>query len=179
LAAAIYMSQAMALLNYISSESENVFERMDQTLRDLMGLKDFLTLCIIEWDLSGQFSVVRAGHPPPIHLSSAAPNAPIQIAPPGLALGMRPAHSPTWHVYEGRLQPGDWVAMYSDGLTEAMDQAGNLYGTDRLVGQLLRFWGTGSPRAACEAIFQQVGSFESQNRDDRTLFILARSRNEN
>jgi|GEM_PF-379019 len=180
LAAAIYMSQSMALLKYATREADTPLEKilagMDLTLRKLMSPKDFLTLSIIEWYEDGRFKVVRAGHPPPIHLSKLTPDTPIQLMPPGLALGMQPACSPSWHAYEGILQPGDWIAMYSDGITEAMNHSGNLYGIDRLTEQLKRFWGIGSPRAACEAIFQQVSAFEDQNKDDRTLFILAREK---
>ncbi|MDR2697124.1 MAG: SpoIIE family protein phosphatase [Holophagales bacterium] len=180
LPAAIYMSQSMALLKFATREADTPLEKilagMDLTLRNLMSPKDFLTLCIIEWREDGRFKVVRAGHPPPIHLSKTSPEAPIQLMPPGLALGMLPSCLPSWHVYEGALQPGDWIAMYSDGITEAMNHNGNLYGIDRLTEQLKRFWGTGSTRAACEAIFQQVSAFEVQNKDDRTLFILARGK---
>ena len=179
LAAAIYMSQSMALLNFATQEADTPLEKilagMDYTLRKLMSPRDFLTLCIIEWHEDGRFKVVRAGHPPPIHLNGAS-NAPIQIMPAGVALGMLPACPPNWQVYEGALQPGDWVAMYSDGITEAMNREGILFGVNRLAEQLKRFWGTGSPRAACEAIFQQTSAFEDHNRDDRTLFILARGR---
>ena len=180
LPAAIYMSQSMALLNFAARNPEvsleKVLDGMDHALRSLMSPKDFLTLCIIEWDTAGRFKVVRAGHPPPIHLCGASNSGPISLAPPGLALGMRPASPIKWHACEGMLQPGDWLVMYSDGLTEAMDQKGNLYGTDRLKSQLKRFWGTGSLRAACEAIFMQVTAFEVQNKDDMTLFILAREK---
>jgi sigma-B regulation protein RsbU (phosphoserine phosphatase) len=174
------MSQSMALLKFATREADTPLEKilagMDLTLRNLMSPKDFLTLCIIEWHEDGRFKVVRAGHLPPIHLSKASPDAPIQLMPPGLALGILPTCPPSWQVYEGRLQPGDWIAMYSDGITEAMNQNRNLYGIERLTEQLTRFWGTGSPRAACEAIFQQVSDFEVQNKDDRTLFILARGK---
>ncbi|MDR0498652.1 MAG: SpoIIE family protein phosphatase [Holophagales bacterium] len=180
LPAAIYMSQSMALLEFATRDTETPLEKilagMDITLRNLMGPKDFLTLCIIEWYEDGRFKVVRAGHPPPIHLSKALQNTHTYLMPPGLALGMLPACSSSWHVYEGTLQHGDWIAMYSDGITEAMNHNGNLYGVDRLTEQLKRFWGTGSPRAACEAVFQQVSLFEVQNKDDRTLFLLARGK---
>ncbi len=64
--------------------------------------------------------------------------------------------------------------LYSDGLTEAMDRKGDLYGLERMRSQLQRLWATGSVRAACEAIFTDVAHYETQNRDDRTLFILGR-----
>ncbi|MCL1907917.1 MAG: SpoIIE family protein phosphatase [Holophagaceae bacterium] len=180
LAAAIYMSQSMALLKFALLDGEEPLEKivadMDLVLRSLMSARDFLTLSIIEWNENGQFKVVRAGHPPPILLAKDLPEKAVPLIPPGLALGMLPACMPNWKVVDGILQPGDWIAMYSDGITEAMDGAGNLYGMERLTAQLVRFWGTGSSRAACEAIFNQVAAFETQNRDDRTLFILAREK---
>jgi sigma-B regulation protein RsbU (phosphoserine phosphatase) len=184
LPAAIYMSQAMALIKFATQDAEapleDILADLDRTLRNLMGSKDFLTMSIIEWHENGQFKVVRAGHPPPVLLTRSLPSAPIPIMPPGLALGMLPAcPKNSWHVFEGALKPGDWIAMYSDGITEAMDNNGDLYGLSRLTEHLKRYWGAGSPVAACEAIFQRVADFESQNRDDRTLFILAREKYEN
>ena len=55
-----------------------------------------------------------------------------------------------------------------------MNRHGELYGERRMKGLLQKLWGAGSPRAACEALYRDVAGFEAQNRDDRTLFILAR-----
>ena len=97
-----------------------------------------------------------------------------ELCPHGRGLGLRPAGPGDWKVEEGHLGPGSWLVLYSDGLTEAMDRQGELYGLARLRAQLQRIHGTGSVRAACEAIFRDVAGFETQNRDDRTLFILGR-----
>jgi serine phosphatase RsbU (regulator of sigma subunit) len=66
--------------------------------------------------------------------------------------------------------------MYSDGLTEAMDKEGMLYGLPRFIHQIQGLWPAGSAKAACEAVFHGVTDYEEQNRDDRTLFILSRDR---
>jgi len=66
--------------------------------------------------------------------------------------------------------------MYSDGLTEAMNKEGELYGLARFIRQLQGLWPTGSVQSACEAVFRDVAAYEAQNRDDRTLFILSRDR---
>ena len=57
--------------------------------------------------------------------------------------------------------------MYSDGLTEAMNQEGELYGLGRLEEQLLRMRATGSARAACEAVYRDVAAFECRPRRAR------------
>jgi sigma-B regulation protein RsbU (phosphoserine phosphatase) len=178
LAAALYMSQATALLKFAAGQEGMPFERilpsLDQALRTLMGPKDFLTLSLLEWDEAGRYRVARAGHPPILHIGSGLPADALEIRCAGRGLGLRPFAQGQWQVVEGMLEPRHWLVMYSDGLTEAMNQRGELYGVRRLKEQVQRLWGTGSVRAACEAVFHDVTAFESQNRDDRTLFILSR-----
>jgi sigma-B regulation protein RsbU (phosphoserine phosphatase) len=178
LAAALYMSQAMALLRFTAQHEgmpfADILPSLDGTLRDLMGPRDFLTLALLEWDDSGRYRVARAGHPPVLRMDGADATQGAEIPCGGKGLGLRPAVPGRWEVVEGRLEPRQWLVMYSDGLTEAMNQKGELYGLARLKAQIQHLWPTGSVRAAAEAVFQDVASFESSNRDDRTLFILGR-----
>ena len=178
LAAALYMSQATALLELAAQQKgmsfEEILPALDQTMRSLMGPRDFLTLSLLEWDLEGNYKVARAGHPPALLIEGAGAGEAREIASRGRGLAVRPFAPGVWTVTEGRLLPRQWLVMYSDGLTEAMSKRGELYGLQRLKDQLQRLWGTGSVRAACEAVFQDVTAFETQNRDDRTLFILSR-----
>lgn len=178
LAAALYMSQATALLKF-ATQSENLdFERilpaLDKTMRNLMGSRDFLTLVLLEWDESGSFRIARAGHPPALVIRGPHREDIEELTGIGRGLGLRPPSEGEWQIHEGVIQPGEWIVMYSDGLTEAMNQAGELYGLARMQDQLLRMRATGSARAACEAVYRDVAAFECQNRDDRTLFILGR-----
>ena len=178
LAAALYMSQATALLKLVVHQERVAFEdilpALDETMRTLMGPRDFLTLSLLEWDEAGHYKVARAGHPPALLIDGAAPSEAREIESGGRGLGLRPFSPGRWNVVEGQLAPRQWLVMYSDGLTEAMNKRGELYGLRRFKDQLQRLWGTGSVRAACEAVFHDVTVFESQNRDDRTLFILSR-----
>jgi len=178
LAAALYMSQAMALLKMAVHQDGMCFEAilpaLDNTLRTLMGPRDFLTLSILEWDDDGNYKIARAGHPPTLLIEGSAPAEAREIDSAGRGLGLRPFAPGNWKVVEGRLDHRQWLVMYSDGLTEAMNKRGELYGLRRFKEQMQRIWGTGSVRAACEAVFHDVTTFEAQNRDDRTLFILSR-----
>ena len=40
--------------------------------------------------------------------------------------------------YELSLKPGDKIFLYTDGITEASDPEGRMFGTDRLIDALLR-----------------------------------------
>ncbi|MCE1228958.1 MAG: SpoIIE family protein phosphatase [Firmicutes bacterium] len=178
MAAALYMSQAMALLKFAAQHEDMDFEKilpaLDRTLRSLMSARDFLTLVLLEWDESGAYRLARAGHPGALILMGSHREDIRECAPAGRGLGLRPPSAGGWQIHEGVIEPGQWIVMYSDGLTEAMNKRGELYGAARLEEQLIRMRATGSARAACEAIYRDVAAFENQNRDDRTLFILAR-----
>lgn len=178
LAAALYMAQATALLEQAAQRVDQSLEEMlsslDHTLRQLLGQRGFLTLVLLEWDEQGNYRLARAGHPGALMLQGVSEDCSTEMVPHGRGLGLRPAGPGDWEVIEGVLPPKGWMVLYSDGLSEAMNREGELYGTARLCTQLRRLWGTGSPRAACEAVFQDVSAFDTQNRDDRTLFILGR-----
>jgi serine phosphatase RsbU (regulator of sigma subunit) len=178
MAAALYMSQATALLEFATQRQdrplEDILHCLDDALRNLMSSRDFLTLALLEWDEHGRYRLARAGHPPAVLVHGARPGEARSLNPHGRGLGLRPAGPRDWEIVDGHLRPREWLVLHSDGLTEAMSRSGELYGLDRFLGQLQRFWGTGSARAACEALFRDVSGFEAQNRDDRTLLILAR-----
>jgi serine phosphatase RsbU (regulator of sigma subunit) len=178
LAAALYMAQATALLEQAVQREDQRLEEilcsLDQTLRQLLGHQGFLTLILLEWDAAGNYRLARAGHPGALVLQDLTESGTSEMIPHGRGLGLRPAGPSDWQVLEGVLPAKGWMVLYSDGLSEAMNREGELYGLARLGAQLRRLWGTGSPRAACEAVFQDVAAFDTQNRDDRTLFILGR-----
>ncbi len=178
LAAALYMAQATALLEQAAQREDQPLEEilcsLDQTLRQLLGHRGFLTLILLEWDEAGNYRLARAGHPGALMLHGHDEHGSHEVIPHGRGLGLRPAGMGDWKVIEGILPPRGWMVLYSDGLSEAMNRDGELYGLGRLSTQLRRLWGTGSPRAACEAVFNDVAAFDTQNRDDRTLFILGR-----
>lgn len=178
LAAALYMAQATALLEHATQREdqplEAILQSMDHTLRQLLGQRGFLTLALLEWDAEGRYRLARAGHPGALLLEGLTEDCSRELAPHGRGLGLRPAGPGDWEVLEGVLPPKGWLVLYSDGLSEAMSKQGELYGVPRLCAQLRRLWGVGSPRAACEAVFRDVATFDAQNLDDRTLFILGR-----
>jgi serine phosphatase RsbU (regulator of sigma subunit) len=154
----------------------HLLQALDQTMRNLMRSKDFLTLCLLEWGADGHYRIARAGHPAPLLIQGGNPGEAMEIASLGRGLGMRPSLPGTWQIREGLLRPGEWLVMYSDGLTEAVDHAGAMLGLDHFTELLQAHWREGSVHSACAAVFQEVASFETPDRDDRTLFILGRQK---
>jgi sigma-B regulation protein RsbU (phosphoserine phosphatase) len=123
---------------------------------------------------TGEMRFSNAGHNPPYlcHRDGAPPGA---LRTAGMALGIMP------HVQLGhagvRLAPGDYVVLYTDGLTEAHDQAFNEFGKARLLAEIVRW--DGAPVETIHhfvrvAVRKFVG--DAPQSDDLTLVVIGRSR---
>jgi len=76
---------------------------------------------------------------------------------------------------ELQLRPGDLFAIYTDGVTEALNQRDEEFGEERLL-DVLRRARDESPSQTVTAVFEAVRRFSGdQQRDDVTL-IVARCR---
>jgi sigma-B regulation protein RsbU (phosphoserine phosphatase) len=71
------------------------------------------------------------------------------------------------------LKPNDLVVIYSDGITEAMNIAGEEFGRERLVEAIKHCHGT-RPEAVLEILLNAVGTFSrgAPQADDITVLIL-------
>lgn len=72
-----------------------------------------------------------------------------------------------------QLSPGDGILLYTDGITEAFDPAGEAYGEERL-GNLITTLGESPTQTAVNAIIADVNQFAlgTQQSDDITLLYL-------
>ncbi len=84
---------------------------------------------------------------------------------------------PDWEcgVGECRLERDDLLALYTDGVTEAFDGAGEEYGEDRLVEALRRLRGRPS-KALLGALVDEVRAFSPHEQHDDLTLIVARRR---
>ena len=119
---------------------------------------------------TGRFAFVRAGHPPAFLLR--ADGQVERLLPGGLGIGLSASRFlGSLHLCEGQLEPGDRLVFYTDGLTEAQDAEGRLYGEDRLAALLAQ------PAEDLQAaILADVAAFTAGQHlaDDLTLLILGR-----
>lgn len=79
---------------------------------------------------TGEVTMVQAGHPPPLHLSSATGEI-NTVGEGGMPVGL--LEEATFSSVSCRLEPGDRLLVYSDGATECTDPDANLYGADRMI----------------------------------------------
>jgi serine phosphatase RsbU (regulator of sigma subunit) len=78
-------------------------------------------------------------------------------------------------VGECRLEPDDVLALYTDGVTEAFDGAGDEFGEHRLVDALRRHRDRPTD-ALLTSLLEEVRSFSVQEQHDDLTLIVARRR---
>ncbi len=92
----------------------------------------FVTMVVAVVDpRSNQLTLVNAGHMPPLLRSSAGKVLEVGGEEAGLPLGVM--DDCEYEAYEQELQPGDFVTIFTDGFSEAMNSARDLYGMERLT----------------------------------------------
>jgi serine phosphatase RsbU (regulator of sigma subunit) len=70
--------------------------------------------------------------------------------------------------------PGDLLVLYTDGLTEAANEAGEEFGEERLVEALRRHSGLG-PESLIDALVEEVRAFAPLGQQDDITLIVAKS----
>jgi sigma-B regulation protein RsbU (phosphoserine phosphatase) len=118
----------------------------------------------------GRVEICNAGHPAPLVVREGAVRA-LETAdlPIGLFGGER------FGVEELFLDDGEGLVIYSDGVSEAMDGAGNEYGAERLRA-LIGGKRTVNASAILAACRDDLGEFRRNavKTDDVTMFVLSR-----
>ncbi|HEU4412576.1 MAG TPA: SpoIIE family protein phosphatase [Polyangiaceae bacterium] len=111
--------------------------RLNRHLCSYLPEHSFVTMVCVALDPeTGAYECVNAGHPPPFligpdgrlrHMQSAV-NPPLGLAPFA------------FEVQSGTLEPGEMMALYSDGLTELRNEARQMLGGEQLGAGLARVY---------------------------------------
>jgi len=154
-------------------ELVDTYAALDTEVGEQFGGDSFTTGILAELDPeSGTLRWVNAGHPPPLVLRSGGEVSVLDAAhatPFGMPLF---ATEPT--VVEERLEPGDILVLYTDGVTEARQDSGDSFGLDGLIEFLQRDASAGKPppetlRRLRRALASEIGPML---RDDATVLVV-------
>jgi len=118
---------------------------IDAAIADTFAEEQFVTAVLAELDLAtGRLKWHCAGHPAPLLLRGIRV---VQSLPgqPGLPLGLGTVLGADPMIQEYSLEPGDRLLFYTDGVTEARDSDGDLFGTERLADLVTRATAAGHP----------------------------------
>ena len=114
--------------------------------------------------------VATAGHPP-IFLIQKSDGAIIEIRTPNLALAVQASTQYTERAVH--VNHGDVLILYTDGITEAMNDKGEQFGADRLK-ELISNTERGSSEALSNSIMASVRTFAIKREfaDDATIVVV-------
>lgn len=182
--AALYMAElkgiALSLSQYHASPKRLLVDA-DRILSHHLDARSFITVTYAVIDTRARtLTYARAGHCPLIHVPGpqAASRAPQILIPDGMVLGLQLDHR--GDMFERILQEatlplvsGDLVLLYTDGITEAMNAAGDCFGDLRLA-QLVRDHADLSTAEIRDVILREVRLFSgvTAQQDDLTLLVL-------
>ena len=174
LPAALLMAKVQSTLRALATDASSLSDLAAKT-NDILcrdGLPNrFATLLYFELrDGDGGVRLLNGGHIPPVLVSAGGYH---ELQRGDMALGMMPGA--TYREQHQDVEPGEMLVAYSDGLTEALNAAGEFYGEDRLraVFAGLSFL---SAKQAGARILESVDAFIGTTRpyDDLSLIVLKR-----
>lgn len=172
--AAFFMAIARTLLKAVAMRGEPPGQVIDEVNLLLCGdttSELFVTLFYaVVHARTGEVQYCIAGHNPPYVLQSGRP--PKQMSITGdTVVGM--LEDLEFHTCSTRLQPGDVLFLYTDGITEAMDPARNQFGEERLEAYLARA-ASGPTAAMIQGVVEEVKEFAAgaAQSDDLTALAL-------
>jgi phosphoserine phosphatase RsbU/P len=122
---------------------------------------------------TGELRFANAGHEPPLVARAATPGAVEELPLAGPLLGA--FRSLALETCTVRLDPGDALVLYTDGVTDAADAAGERFGADRfraLVGEHCAV----SAGSVVQTVMTAVAAWEgAEPADDLALLVVRRS----
>jgi sigma-B regulation protein RsbU (phosphoserine phosphatase) len=184
LPASLLMSTMQATLRALLGRVPSLVElatRTNELLHATTPSNKFVTAILIQVTPStGEARYVNAGHGDCLLLRGAGAEVE-RLESTGLPLGMMPPDvlemlGKGYEERRVRIGDGDLLALYSDGVTEAYDEAENEWGDERLL-ECLRPSAAAPARDIVERVFEEIDRFAgaAPQHDDITLLILKRA----
>jgi sigma-B regulation protein RsbU (phosphoserine phosphatase) len=139
-----------------------------ENVRERLGQREHATLTLIRYRRDG--SLIFAGAHEEMLIRRAATGRCDRVETPGAWVGAKRDITAGTVDSTARLQPGDLLVLYTDGLTEAAGAGGARFGIDRLIA-LVEEHGASPPAAVRDAIIAGVASFSPRREDDITILV--------
>ena len=174
--AALLMALLLAMLRTLAPDDlppPMLVERLNRLVFEQAPGTRFITVFLAIIDLrTGRLTYVNAGQTPP--LLRRQDGAVERLSTGGVALGMFDAS--TYEQAETQLAPGDLLVAYSDGITEAENQAGRPFDEDGLERAVQTYFSSPAPdlaRTLFSVVEQHVGNVKLT--DDLTVMVVKRT----
>jgi sigma-B regulation protein RsbU (phosphoserine phosphatase) len=181
--AALYMAELKGLvlsLSQIYQSPRQLLIEANRILSANLDSRSFITVTYAVVDAkNGVMTYARAGHTPLIYLQGGGGNGKAQVlVPNGMVLGLRidgaaAKFNELLEEQQIRLNVGDVIVFYTDGITEAMNPASDLFGESRL-GRIVEEHGHLESGELRERILREIEAFvgSADQHDDMTMILM-------
>jgi phosphoserine phosphatase RsbU/P len=181
--AALYMAEMKGLmlsLSRIHSSPRELLIQANRIIAEHLNSRSFITMIYAVVDMRARtLTYARAGHTPLLCLpGAAAPSRELRLlAPDGMVLGL---NIDKGQMFERLLQEetiplhdGDLFLLFTDGISEAMNDADDCFGETRL-GDIVREHAHLPSDELRERILREISSFvgDAPQHDDMTMILL-------
>jgi len=178
-AAGLIMTMVNSLISVFSDIYDNPYDilvNVNKYIKRHVKKSMFMTLVMLCWDCEAQkMTYVGAGHEH-ILIYRVESGKCDSIMSGGVALGMVPDNSAVIHEKSLDLSNGDFIVLYSDGVTEAKNIKGELFGLERLQNLIVEYAPDHSPEGLNYKIAQELTEYMNGHGqdDDITLIVIKR-----
>ena len=173
--AALIMAEARTMFmaeRLAAPNAAQLLAKLNELLHDDLECAGyFITACCAIFDApTRMLSYANAGHPPPLLLRESATKC-TPLDADGLLLGIE--KDVTFADMKVKLETGDIVVFYTDGITETENATGEMFGWERL-GQAVTAHRGENPEAMVSSILGALERFgwSGEHEDDLTLVVM-------
>lgn len=177
--AGLVMTMVHALIRVFAGMKKSAYEVIVETnkhLKQYIRENMFMTMVLLSWDHKDKsMSYVGAGHEY-LLVFRAATGKCERIKSGGIALGMLADNAEQVKEEKLELADGDFILIFSDGIVEAKNKAGEMYGIDRLQEKFALYAAQYELAEVHRHIAIDFADFagDSTQEDDITLMIIKR-----
>jgi sigma-B regulation protein RsbU (phosphoserine phosphatase) len=175
-AQALYISGALRMGIEYQTKMNTFISKINRLVSKTFSPEHFISLFYAELTNSdkGLVFYVNAGHSNPILLRAGTDEVELLQAT-GQLIG--PFPNEKYRIEFTTMRKGDIMLLYTDGVTEAFNDAKEMYGEERLI-QKLKELRKRTPKEICQLIIEEV---QLHNRlveysDDKTIVVIKRTR---
>ncbi len=171
---ALFVSGAMRMGVSFETKMSSLISRLNTLMYDTFPHERFVSLFYCEFTHSenGLVLYANAGHCPPLHYHASTATFE-ELHPTGGILGIIAEQQ--FRVENINMAHGDILVMFTDGITEAQDRSGTLYGEERLC-DVIRLNASQTSQDIALAIVDDVQKYSvgAMYSDDKTLIVIKR-----
>jgi len=183
--AALYMAELKGLvlsLSEIHTSPRTMLIALNRIIANHLDARSFITMTYAVVDLRARtMTYARAGHTPLIYVPGTCADGALRqvqiLAPDGMVVGLKLDNGEMFerHLVEETiaLEAGDLYLLFTDGISEAMNNRDDLFGESRL-GRLIETHAHLPSEELRERVLREIAAFvgDAPQHDDMTMILL-------